>query len=116
MICRVWRGWTTPENAEAYQALLTGQIMPGFRAKGLPGFKTHQAAARQITGPDGTIEIEHMTLIWFANIDDIKRFAGADETVANVPQAAREVLKRWDSHAAHYDLFDDPDDITRRSL
>lgn len=106
MICRVWRGWTTPENAPAYQALLTNEIMPAFRTKNIEGLGAHQGLARPVIGPDGNPEIEHMTLIWFSSLKDIERFAGADATRANIPEAARAVLKRWDVEALHYDIFD----------
>ena len=35
MIARLWHGWTTAENAPAYQALVTGEIIP--RIGGLTG-------------------------------------------------------------------------------
>lgn len=112
MICRVWRGWTSPENASRYQALLKTEIMPGIRAQNIPGLLTHQALRRDITGEDGTPETEHMTLIWFDHIDSVKGFVGEDYTIANMPDAARAVLKRWDLRVAHYDVFDDPDEMT----
>ena len=112
MICRVWRGWTTPENAKPYQALLKGEIMPGIRAKDIPGLLTHQALKRDMTGKDGSPEIEHMTLIWFNSLEDVKGFVGADYTIANMPEAAKAVLKRWDQRVLHFDVFDDPDEMT----
>ena len=36
MILRVWRGYTSPENAAAYEALLTGEIMPAIAARKVP--------------------------------------------------------------------------------
>ena len=30
-ICRIWRGWTTPENAGAYEAIVRGELTPGQR-------------------------------------------------------------------------------------
>jgi hypothetical protein len=27
MICRLWRGWTTPENADAYERIVRGQVI-----------------------------------------------------------------------------------------
>ena len=112
MICRLWRGWTTPENALAYQTLLKGEIMPGIRARDIRGLLTHQALKRETIGEDGTPEIEHMTLIWFASLEDVKGFVGEDYTVANMPAAAKAVLKRWDKRVLHFDVFDDPDEMT----
>lgn len=111
MICRIWRGWTTPENARAYQALLKDEIMPSIRARAIPGLRTHMALRREITGADGNPETEHMTLIWFDRLEDVKGFVGEDYAVANMPEAAKAVLKRWDERVEHFDVFDDPDPL-----
>lgn len=37
MILRVWHGWTTDENADAYQQLLTTSIVPGIISEAIPG-------------------------------------------------------------------------------
>lgn len=112
MICRVWRGWTTPENAAPYQTLLKGEIMPGICARDIPGLLTHQALRREIIGADGTPEIEHMTLIWFETLEHVKGFVGEDYAIAHMPEAAQKVLKRWDKRVLHFDVFDDPDEMT----
>jgi len=28
MICRLWRGWTTKDNADAYERIVRGQVIP----------------------------------------------------------------------------------------
>jgi len=111
MICRVWRGWTTLENAAPYQALLTGQVMPGIRAMDIPGLLAHQALKREIIGEDTTPEIEHMTLIWFNTLEDVKAFVGDDHAIAHIPDAAKALLKHWDERVAHFDVFDDSNRI-----
>lgn len=107
MICRHWRGWTTPENAEPYQALLTNTIMPDIFARGIDGLVSYQAMRRDITNADGSAETEHTTLMWFTSIDAIKNFVGEDYEVANMPEAAKAVLSRWDARVLHYDVFDE---------
>ncbi len=38
MIGRLWRGWTTTENADAYEELLRTRILPGIhRVDGYQG-------------------------------------------------------------------------------
>ena len=32
MITRVWRGWTSPANADAYEELLRAKILPALLA------------------------------------------------------------------------------------
>ena len=39
MICRLWRGWTTQENAAAYERIVRGEVIPGIEARGIPGFR-----------------------------------------------------------------------------
>jgi hypothetical protein len=36
MITRIWRGWTTRENATAYQRLLLDEIFPGIAVPTAP--------------------------------------------------------------------------------
>jgi antibiotic biosynthesis monooxygenase (ABM) superfamily enzyme len=101
MICRIWRGWTTRENAQAYQDLLCGTVIPGIEARGIAGFR-HIDMMRRDLGD----EVEFVTLMWFDDLDSIVAFAGADPEVAHVPAAARAVLSRFDERAAHCEVFD----------
>ena len=40
MIKRLWHGWTTPENADAYEKLLREEVFPGIEAKQIPGYRS----------------------------------------------------------------------------
>ena len=98
MIVRLWRGWTTPENADRYEELIRTAIFPGILRRtiaGLEGLELFRKA-----GPG---EVEFMTLMRFASWDAVKAFAGPDWEVSVVPEAARAVLARFDQKAAHYD-------------
>jgi hypothetical protein len=37
MIARLWRGWTTPGNADAYEELIRSTIFPGILDRGIDG-------------------------------------------------------------------------------
>lgn len=37
MICRLWRGWTTKDNADAYERIVRGQVIPDIEARGIAG-------------------------------------------------------------------------------
>jgi hypothetical protein len=37
-ICRIWRGWTTPQNAASYEAIVRGEVIPEIEARRIPGF------------------------------------------------------------------------------
>ncbi len=101
MICRLWRGWTSPQNAAAYEALLRHTIIPGIEARQIAGFR-HIDMMRRPLGH----EVEFATIMWFDNLDSIRAFVGEDAEVSHVPAAARELLARFDERAVHYDVFD----------
>ena len=39
MICRLWRGWAAPENADEYERIVRSQVIPGIEARKIPGFR-----------------------------------------------------------------------------
>ena len=101
MICRLWRGWTTPANAAAYERIVRGEVIPGIEAKRIPGFRHIDLMKRELGD-----EVEFQTLMWFDSLDAIKSFVGEDYCVSHVPEQARAVLKRFDERAAHYEVID----------
>jgi len=107
MICRIWRGWTTLENADAYQTILTGEVMPSIHERKIDGFIRHECMRRNITTDTGDDEVEFTTIIWFESIDAVKEFVGDDYETAHVPAKPRTVLKRFDARSTHYEIFDD---------
>ena len=101
MICRLWRGWTTPENAEAYERVVRGEVIPGIEARKIPGFRHIDLMRRDLDD-----EVEFQTLMWFDSLDSIIAFMGGDYTVSHVPPQAQAVLKRFDNRAAHFEVID----------
>ena len=101
MICRIWHGWTTPENAEAYEAVVRGEVIPGIEAMRIPGFRHIDLMRRD---PDG--EVEFQTVMWFDDVDSIRAFVGEDYAISHVPAAARAVLARYDERSTHYLVVD----------
>ena len=39
MIKRIWHGYTTPERADDYEALLKAEVITGIEGKNIPGFR-----------------------------------------------------------------------------
>jgi antibiotic biosynthesis monooxygenase (ABM) superfamily enzyme len=101
MICRLWRGWTTPLGAKAYEAVVRGQVIPAIEARRIPGFRAIDLMRR-----DFGAEVEFQTLMWFDDLAAVKAFAGEDHEVSHVPEAARSVLARFDARAAHFEVLD----------
>ena len=101
MICRLWRGWTTPHNADAYERIVRGEVIPGIEARHIQGFRHIDLLRREIGR-----EVEFVTLMWFDSLEAITAFVGDDYEVAHVPEAARAVLSRFDERVAHFEVLD----------
>lgn len=96
MISRIWHGWTAPENADAYEALLRAEILPGIAHK-VEGFTGVYLLRR-----DADDEVEFVTICWFETWDAVRAFAGEDYEVAVVPPEARQLLAHFDARSRHY--------------
>src|SRR5918912_327541 len=99
MICRIWHGWTTPANADAYEKLLRSEIFQGISERRIAGYRGIELLRRP---GDGTVEF--VTLMWFESLDAVRAFAGDDYEVAVVPSPARALLQRFDARSAHYEV------------
>ncbi len=97
MIARVWHGYTTPENADAYASMLQPELLPGL--SGRPGFRGSYLL-RRVQGS----EVEFITIILWDSLDDVRALTGVDYETAVIPEERRRVLSRWDDKAAHYDV------------
>ncbi len=99
MISRVWHGWTTPANADAYEALLQSEIFVGIQNRQIAGFREIQLFRRSLDA-----EVEFVTVMWFDSLEAIRVFAGEDYEVAVVPAKARTLLSRFDARSQHYEV------------
>lgn len=101
MIARIWSGWTTPANADAYEHVLRNEVIPAIIARKIPGFRRIEILRRN----DGD-EVEFTTIMRFDSLADIRGFVGDDIETAHVPDAARAVLKRFDRRTRHFEIRD----------
>ena len=99
MISRIWRGWTVPQDADAYEDLLRAEIFPSILARNIDGFRRIELFRAGVGE-----ECEFVTVMWFDSMDAVKAFAGADYETAVVPPKARAVLKRFEERSQHYDV------------
>ncbi len=77
MTCRRWQGWTTKDNADAYERVVRGQVIPGIEARRIPGFRSTDLVRRERAD-----DVEFMTLMWFDTLDPVKAFRGSPRTSA----------------------------------
>jgi heme-degrading monooxygenase HmoA len=101
MIARLWHGWTTKENANAYETLLRGEVLPGIQHR-VRGFRGARVLRRETAD-----EVEFVTLTLFDSLDAVRAFAGEDHEKAVVPAEARRLLARFDERSVHYDVMEE---------
>jgi heme-degrading monooxygenase HmoA len=99
MISRVWHGWTTPSNADAYESLLKSEIFTGIQGRRIAGYRGIHLFRRNVEN-----EVEFVTVMWFESLEAVRTFAGEDYEVAVVPPKARALLSRFDGRSQHYEV------------
>ena len=101
MITRIWHGWTTLQNAAAYERLLRTEIFTGIAARSIPGYRGIELLRREVA--EG---VEFVTVMRFDTRDAVRSFAGEDYEAAVVPPAAQRLLARFDARSAHYEVVE----------
>ncbi len=96
MITRMWRGWTSSANADAYQHFLFEKLFPTMRA--IPGFLGAEALRREEKG--GTAFV---TLTRFNMLSDVRAFAGDDYETPVLEPEALVLLSHYDNRAVHFE-------------
>ncbi len=100
MICRVWHGWTRPENADAYESYLQDELFPRVKrelgARGYLGFHLLRSAKKE--------EVEFVTMLWFDSLDSVKGFAGESYATAVISDKAKKLLSRYADRVDHLEL------------
>ena len=97
MIARHWRGWTKPENAEAYELLLTKKVPPGL--KGIEGYRGGYVLRRESEG-----EVEFVVVNFFESLLAVERFAGPNHATPVFEPEAKNLLSRVEPIAVHYEV------------
>jgi len=97
MIARVWKGWTSAENADAYEKLLQEVVYPGLQT--IEGY-----VSGYILRHDNTDETEFVTVNLFDSLDAVKAFAGPNYEVPVFEPEARHLLAKVEPIARHYDV------------
>lgn len=96
-IVRIWRGWTTTDNAIKLERALREEAIPGIEAnkpKGLNGIEL-------LTMNTGS-EVRFTTIMYFDSIESVKAFAGEDYTKAHIDPSVAPLLLRYDQIVEHH--------------
>lgn len=102
MISRIWNGWTTPQNADNYEALLKEKIFVGIQDRCIHGFKGIKLLRRDLDH-----EVEFISIMRFDSLDSVREFAGEDYETPVVPKQARKLLSYFDERSQHYEIVDE---------
>ncbi len=97
MIARHWRGWTKPENADAYEQFLKQKVLPGLES--IEGYR-----GGYILRQDAAGESEFVVVNFFDSLDSVKRFAGEDYAVPVFEPEAKQYFSRIEPVANHYQV------------
>jgi len=101
MIARLWRGFTSPAGATAYEAIFRTSVRSHLES--VDGF----CGAHLLRNASAT-EVEFFALTFFASIDSVRSFTGPDVERAVVSAQAREVLTHFEARATNYTVVDGP--------
>jgi antibiotic biosynthesis monooxygenase (ABM) superfamily enzyme len=97
VIARLWRGWTSCDNAAAYERFLREQMFPSMQR--VPGFRGVELLRR-----DAGDEVAFITISRFESYDAVRAFAGEDYEQAVIEPEARALLARADERSEHFDV------------
>jgi heme-degrading monooxygenase HmoA len=106
MIGRIWHGWAAREDADAYQAMLNSDVLPGIHR--IPGYRGAYVMRREVGD-----EVEFITMTIFENMKAVKQFAGEDYTKAVIQGPAQKLLKRSDDRSTHFEIILAPENGPR---
>jgi hypothetical protein len=99
MIGRVWNGWATHANADAFEAHARNEFWPTIFARNIKGLREVQCL--RLIRPGHT---EFKMMMLFDSMDAVREFAGDDYTKAVIPPRAHELLRRYDTRAEHFEV------------
>ena len=99
MISRIWHGYTSLNNADAYENLLKKEIFVGISGRNIKGYQGIQLLRRNLEN-----EVEFITIMWFDSLEAVMLFAGEEYEKAVVPKEARFLLAHFDELSQHYEV------------
>lgn len=96
----MWRGWTTPENAGAYEKYLKDELFPSLqRELGETGYRGYH-----ILRLEQQHEVEFVTLVWFESVQAVQAFAGENYETPVISLKAKSLLSHYQDSCQHYEL------------
>jgi len=102
-IGRMWRGRTSGDQAEGYEAVFREVVLPELH--GVAGCRGAYLLRR-----DDAEGAEFVTLTLFDSLDAVRAFAGEQYETAVISDEARAVLRDFETTAQHFTVVMAPND------
>jgi heme-degrading monooxygenase HmoA len=99
MIIRMWRGKTSLDKADAYEAFTSKRAGPDYSS--IPGFK-----AFYFTRRNHDDYAEFLLITHWESLDAIKQFAGEDYAKAKYYPEDQDFLLDFPEEVEHFEVFD----------
>jgi hypothetical protein len=99
MIGRVWHGWTTHANADAFETYMRNEEWPSIFSRNIKGLRDIECL--RLVRPGHT---EFKTVMRFDSMVSVEEFAGPDVAKAVLTPRAIELLRRYDVRAEHFEI------------
>ncbi len=100
MIARMWKGWTSKDNADNYERFVSDVIFPGLK-------KINGYLGGYIFRKNGETECEFVITNLFESLEAVKEFAGKNYETAVIEPEARRLLSKAEPLATHYEVKKD---------
>jgi len=100
MICRMWRGWTKEENADAYDSYLKNELFPHLQQE----LAKHGYKGFHVLRLNRGTEVEFVTMVWFTSLQAVRSFAGENYEIPVISEKAHALLSRYADRCDHYQL------------
>jgi|SRR5579871_2963537 len=97
MIARIWHGYTKPQNADAYEAKLKPELLPGMSK--IPGYRGGIVLRRAVND-----EIEFITIMVWDSLEALRAVAGDHYELAIIPEDRLQYLSHYDKESVHFEI------------
>ncbi|PSF13233.1 antibiotic biosynthesis monooxygenase family protein [Marinobacter shengliensis] len=98
MIARIWKGWTTQNNASAYEELFKNTVLPKV-TQGVDGHISTNLLRCEMGD-----NVEFTTIFWFESLEAVKSFAGPNFEQAVVPEQVKALMSHYEETVHHHDV------------
>ena len=100
MITRLWQGYTTPENADAFESFIRLEVLPKLHST--RGFLDGKLLRRDLFQ-----EVEFVGLTFFDSLESVRVISGDEFGFTIIPEAGQKLLSRFNQRVAIYEVVID---------